>query len=73
MRAEIRERPESEEATPFRVEVRDAAAREVRLRLAPAETSAASAKGVWDLQVSKGDFTGTVLAGSVKKAKQVTR
>ena len=73
VRAQIRERAEAAGFWSFRVEVVDAALRQVRLHLTAAETLAVPARGVWDLEVVQGGFTGTVLAGSVKKKPGVTR
>ena len=58
----------------FRVEVVDAAARQVRLWLTPEQTAPITAKkGVWDVQVSADGWVGTPLRGFAEFPREVTR
>lgn len=73
VKAEVRASFDEDLAHPFAVSVIDSALRQLRLALTPSQVLALPGRGVWDLQVTQGEFAGTVLAGKVKKRKQVTR
>jgi hypothetical protein len=73
--AQIRSKPESPVVlAEFDIEVLDAALRQIRPTIPAAQTAAITAKkGFWDLQVTEGDWSRTILKGEVTFDKQVTR
>ncbi len=73
VRAQVRPKAEAPEYRDLTVQVIDPVARTVRLRATATEVLALPKKGVWDLEVVRDDFVGTVLAGNFKKTPQVTR
>lgn len=73
--AQIRKKVSSAEPlVAFDVEKVNAGARQIRLKLDPADTATLTAReGVWDLQITEGAWVGTPLSGSVTFHKEVTR
>lgn len=73
--AQIREKETSEAIlASFDVSIVDDVARVVQLTISHVDTAALAAKkGVWDLQVEEGTWTGTVLRGAVAISREVTR
>ncbi len=71
--AEVRSSADASDAYPFTIQPIDLAARQIRLTLSSSDVLDLPPSGVWDLQISQGEFVGTVLSGKVKKLRQVTR
>lgn len=57
----------------FDVEIVSPTERTIRLTLDPADSAGLSTSGVWDLEVSTAQWTGTPLRGAVSVGEEVTR
>lgn len=72
--AQIRAKDAAPDAlVDFTVEIVDEAARIIRLTLASEDTVIQNKTGMWDLQITDGDWSGTPLRGAVTFTGQVTR